>query len=72
MHFSSFSSPTPDSLQDSQSSIGSPSSRVGPQIIGAEDDDFDTEQEQVGMTCSLSHSSSHVDKSFCALIASVL
>uniref|UniRef100_A0AAR2JML4 Rho guanine nucleotide exchange factor (GEF) 12a n=1 Tax=Pygocentrus nattereri TaxID=42514 RepID=A0AAR2JML4_PYGNA len=35
--------------QDSnfQSSIGSPSSRLAPQIIGAEDDDFDTEQEQV-------------------------
>lgn len=35
--------------QDSQSSVGSPLSRVGTQIIGAEDDDFDTEQEQVGM-----------------------
>lgn len=34
-------------LQDSQSSVGSPSSRVAPQIIGAEDDDFDTEHEQV-------------------------
>ncbi|XP_065594554.1 rho guanine nucleotide exchange factor 12 isoform X2 [Cyrtonyx montezumae] len=37
---------------DSQSSIGSPSSRVGPQIIGAEDDDFDTEQEQINGQCS--------------------
>uniref|UniRef100_A0A8C3P6G4 Rho guanine nucleotide exchange factor 12 n=1 Tax=Chrysemys picta bellii TaxID=8478 RepID=A0A8C3P6G4_CHRPI len=41
-----FSLSTP---QDSQSSIGSPSSRMAPQIIGAEDDDFDTEQEQVGI-----------------------
>lgn len=41
-----------DSPQDSQSSVGSPLSRVVPQIIGAEDDDFDTEQEQVGMTFS--------------------
>uniref|UniRef100_A0A8C3L6F3 Rho guanine nucleotide exchange factor 12 n=1 Tax=Chrysolophus pictus TaxID=9089 RepID=A0A8C3L6F3_CHRPC len=52
VHFSSFPSPTPDSPQDSQSSIGSPSSRVGPQIIGAEDDDFDTEQEQINGQCS--------------------
>ncbi|XP_025963980.2 rho guanine nucleotide exchange factor 12 isoform X1 [Dromaius novaehollandiae] len=37
---------------DSQSSVGSPSSRVGPQIIGAEDDDFDTEQEQINGQCS--------------------
>ncbi|XP_071625327.1 rho guanine nucleotide exchange factor 12 isoform X3 [Heliangelus exortis] len=37
---------------DSQSSIGSPLSRVGPQIIGAEDDDFDTEQEQINGQCS--------------------
>lgn len=50
-----FSSRAPDSHQDSQSSVGSPLSRVGPQIIGAEDDDFDTEQEQVGMTFSLCH-----------------
>ncbi|NXG54135.1 ARHGC factor, partial [Hemiprocne comata] len=41
-------SPEKTELQDtdSQSSVGSPLSRVGPQIIGAEDDDFDTEQEQ--------------------------
>uniref|UniRef100_A0A8B9PTW7 Rho guanine nucleotide exchange factor 12 n=1 Tax=Apteryx owenii TaxID=8824 RepID=A0A8B9PTW7_APTOW len=38
--------------QDSQSSVGSPSSRMGPQIIGAEDDDFDTEQEQINGQCS--------------------
>ncbi|KAM6043132.1 rho guanine nucleotide exchange factor 12 isoform 2-T2 [Chlamydotis macqueenii] len=37
---------------DSQSSIGNPLSRVGPQIIGAEDDDFDTEQEQINGQCS--------------------
>ncbi|XP_069644171.1 rho guanine nucleotide exchange factor 12 isoform X4 [Haliaeetus albicilla] len=37
---------------DSQSSVGSPLSRVGPQIIGAEDDDFDTEQEQINGQCS--------------------
>lgn len=47
-------SPEKTELQDtdSQSSIGSPSSRVGPQIIGAEDDDFDTEQEQINGQCS--------------------
>uniref|UniRef100_A0A8C3VBR7 Rho guanine nucleotide exchange factor 12 n=1 Tax=Catharus ustulatus TaxID=91951 RepID=A0A8C3VBR7_CATUS len=37
---------------DSQSSVGSPLSRVGTQIIGAEDDDFDTEQEQINGQCS--------------------
>uniref|UniRef100_A0A8B9GAF2 Rho guanine nucleotide exchange factor 12 n=1 Tax=Amazona collaria TaxID=241587 RepID=A0A8B9GAF2_9PSIT len=37
---------------DSQSSVGSPLSRVVPQIIGAEDDDFDTEQEQINGQCS--------------------
>ncbi|XP_054079071.1 rho guanine nucleotide exchange factor 12 isoform X3 [Rissa tridactyla] len=37
---------------DSQSSVGSPLSRLGPQIIGAEDDDFDTEQEQINGQCS--------------------
>uniref|UniRef100_A0AAR2K1I4 Rho guanine nucleotide exchange factor 12 n=1 Tax=Pygocentrus nattereri TaxID=42514 RepID=A0AAR2K1I4_PYGNA len=36
----------------SDSSIGSPSSRLAPQIIGAEDDDFDTEQEQMNGQCS--------------------
>ena len=33
--------------QDSQSSVGSPMSRLPTQIIGAEDDYFDTEQDQV-------------------------
>ncbi|KFQ74665.1 Rho guanine nucleotide exchange factor 12, partial [Phaethon lepturus] len=47
-----FSSLAPDSHQDSQGSVGSPLSRVGPQIIGAEDDDFDTEQEQINGQCS--------------------
>ncbi|NXN91800.1 ARHGC factor, partial [Rhinopomastus cyanomelas] len=37
---------------DSQSGVGRPLSRVGPQIIGAEDDDFDTEQEQINGQCS--------------------
>ncbi|XP_044295375.1 rho guanine nucleotide exchange factor 12 isoform X2 [Varanus komodoensis] len=37
---------------DSQSSIGSPSSRTAPPIIGAEDDDFDGEQEQINGQCS--------------------
>uniref|UniRef100_A0A8C5NNS7 Rho guanine nucleotide exchange factor 12 n=1 Tax=Junco hyemalis TaxID=40217 RepID=A0A8C5NNS7_JUNHY len=40
------------SPQDSQCSVGSPLSRVGTQIIGAEDDDFDTEQEQINGQCS--------------------
>ncbi|KFQ86478.1 Rho guanine nucleotide exchange factor 12, partial [Phoenicopterus ruber ruber] len=52
LYISSFSSLTPDSPQDSQSSVGSPLSRVGHQIIGAEDDDFDTEQEQMNGQCS--------------------
>lgn len=30
--------------------MGSPSSRPVAHIIGAEDEDFDTEQEQVGVT----------------------
>lgn len=34
-------------LQDTQSLIGSPSTRIAPHIIGAEDDDFGTEHEQV-------------------------
>nr|XP_008162754.1 rho guanine nucleotide exchange factor 12 isoform X3 [Chrysemys picta bellii] len=47
-------SPDKSEIQDtdSQSSIGSPSSRMAPQIIGAEDDDFDTEQEQINGQCS--------------------
>ncbi|KAK1787561.1 hypothetical protein P4O66_016052 [Electrophorus voltai] len=44
-------SPDADDAADldsnSQSSVGSPSSRLPPHIIGAEDDDFDTEQEQM-------------------------
>ncbi|XP_036435722.1 rho guanine nucleotide exchange factor 12 isoform X3 [Colossoma macropomum] len=43
---------TPDLDSNSQSSIGSPSSRLPAQIIGAEDDDFDTEQEQMNGQCS--------------------
>uniref|UniRef100_A0A8C1QPT3 Rho guanine nucleotide exchange factor (GEF) 12b n=1 Tax=Cyprinus carpio TaxID=7962 RepID=A0A8C1QPT3_CYPCA len=38
--------------QDSQSSVGSPSSRPVAPIIGAEDEDFDTEQEQMNGQCS--------------------
>uniref|UniRef100_A0A8C8IJ71 Rho guanine nucleotide exchange factor 12 n=1 Tax=Oncorhynchus tshawytscha TaxID=74940 RepID=A0A8C8IJ71_ONCTS len=34
------------------SSMGSPFSRLNPQIIGAEDDYFDTEQEQINGQCS--------------------
>nr|XP_048683630.1 rho guanine nucleotide exchange factor 12 isoform X3 [Caretta caretta] len=47
-------SPEKSEIQDtdSQSSIGSPSSRLAPQIIGAEDDDFDAEQEQINGQCS--------------------
>ncbi|NXO48852.1 ARHGC factor, partial [Aramus guarauna] len=45
---------------DSQSSVGSPLSRVGPQIIGAEDDDFDTEQEQINGQCSCFQSIEHL------------
>ncbi|XP_059575648.1 rho guanine nucleotide exchange factor 12 isoform X1 [Alligator mississippiensis] len=47
-------SPEKSEIQDtdSQSSVGSPSSRVAPQIIGAEDDDFDTEHEQINGQCS--------------------
>ncbi|XP_074929625.1 rho guanine nucleotide exchange factor 12 isoform X3 [Chelonoidis abingdonii] len=47
-------SPEKSEIQDtdSQSSVGSPSSRMAPQIIGAEDDDFDTEQEQINGQCS--------------------
>ncbi|XP_077162904.1 rho guanine nucleotide exchange factor 12 isoform X3 [Paroedura picta] len=42
-------SPEKSEIQDSdsQSSIGSPSSRTAPPIIGAEDDDFDAEHEQM-------------------------
>ncbi|XP_057180416.1 rho guanine nucleotide exchange factor 12 isoform X1 [Triplophysa rosa] len=48
--------PSPDAEDtpdlDSQSNMGSPSHRLPPQIIGAEDDDFDTEQEQMNGQCS--------------------
>ncbi|XP_061448356.1 rho guanine nucleotide exchange factor 12 isoform X2 [Rhineura floridana] len=47
-------SPEKSEMQDtdSQSSIGSPSTRTAPPIIGAEDDDFDGEQEQINGQCS--------------------
>ncbi|XP_006834057.1 PREDICTED: rho guanine nucleotide exchange factor 12 [Chrysochloris asiatica] len=37
---------------DTQSFIGSPSTRLAPHIIGAEDDDFGTEHEQINGQCS--------------------
>jgi Rho guanine nucleotide exchange factor 12 len=37
---------------DIQSLVGSPSPRVAPHIIGAEDDDFGTEHEQINGQCS--------------------
>ncbi|XP_049713545.1 rho guanine nucleotide exchange factor 12 isoform X1 [Elephas maximus indicus] len=37
---------------DTQSLIGSPSTRITPHIIGAEDDDFGTEHEQINGQCS--------------------
>ncbi|XP_033851551.3 rho guanine nucleotide exchange factor 12 isoform X2 [Acipenser ruthenus] len=43
---------TPDQNSHFQSSVGSPASQLGTQIIGAEDDYFDTEQEQVNGQCS--------------------
>ncbi|XP_072530469.1 rho guanine nucleotide exchange factor 12 isoform X2 [Salminus brasiliensis] len=43
---------TPDLDSNSHSSMSSPFSRLAPQIIGAEDDDFDTEQEQMNGQCS--------------------
>ncbi|KTF84694.1 hypothetical protein cypCar_00023221 [Cyprinus carpio] len=50
------SCPSPDAEDtpdlDSQSSVGSPSSRPVAPIIGAEDEDFDTEQEQMNGQCS--------------------
>uniref|UniRef100_A0A671Q5Z1 Rho guanine nucleotide exchange factor 12-like n=1 Tax=Sinocyclocheilus anshuiensis TaxID=1608454 RepID=A0A671Q5Z1_9TELE len=42
----------PVSRPDSQSSVGSPSTRPVAHIIGAEDEDFDTEQEQMNGQCS--------------------
>ncbi|XP_008258837.1 rho guanine nucleotide exchange factor 12 isoform X7 [Oryctolagus cuniculus] len=43
-----------EAIQDSdtQSLIGSPSTRITPHIIGAEDDDFGTEHEQINGQCS--------------------
>ncbi|XP_049633957.1 rho guanine nucleotide exchange factor 12 [Suncus etruscus] len=38
--------------QDADALIGSPSTRVTPHIIGAEDDDFGTEHEQINGQCS--------------------
>uniref|UniRef100_A0A452G9M6 Rho guanine nucleotide exchange factor 12 n=1 Tax=Capra hircus TaxID=9925 RepID=A0A452G9M6_CAPHI len=37
---------------DTQSLVGSPSTRVAPHIIGAEDDDFGSEHEQINGQCS--------------------
>uniref|UniRef100_A0A674CZ58 Rho guanine nucleotide exchange factor 12 n=1 Tax=Salmo trutta TaxID=8032 RepID=A0A674CZ58_SALTR len=47
------SCPSPDTEDTADlSSVGSPFSRLNPQIIGAEDDYFDTEQEQINGQCS--------------------
>uniref|UniRef100_A0A4X1VKG2 Rho guanine nucleotide exchange factor 12 n=1 Tax=Sus scrofa TaxID=9823 RepID=A0A4X1VKG2_PIG len=46
------SRPSSDSADDTQSLIGSPSTRIAPHIIGAEDDDFGTEHEQINGQCS--------------------
>uniref|UniRef100_A0A8C9RGQ2 Rho guanine nucleotide exchange factor 12 n=1 Tax=Scleropages formosus TaxID=113540 RepID=A0A8C9RGQ2_SCLFO len=49
----SCTSPENESTPDlSQSSVGSPSSRLAPLIIGAEDEDFTAEQEQLNGQCS--------------------
>uniref|UniRef100_A0A673XBP2 Rho guanine nucleotide exchange factor 12 n=1 Tax=Salmo trutta TaxID=8032 RepID=A0A673XBP2_SALTR len=42
---------TPDLNCNFQCSVGSPLSRLNPQIIGAEDDYFDTEQEEINGQC---------------------
>ncbi|XP_028838439.1 rho guanine nucleotide exchange factor 12 isoform X2 [Denticeps clupeoides] len=56
MRSSLSSFPSPDGEEppdlDSLSSMSSPFSRHPPPIIGAEDDDFDSEQEQVNGQCS--------------------
>ncbi|XP_019519139.1 PREDICTED: rho guanine nucleotide exchange factor 12 isoform X3 [Hipposideros armiger] len=44
--------PSSDNADDTQSLIGSPSTRIAPHIIGAEDDDFGTEHEQINGQCS--------------------
>ncbi|XP_008568425.1 PREDICTED: rho guanine nucleotide exchange factor 12 isoform X2 [Galeopterus variegatus] len=41
-----------DKDTDTQSLVGSPSTRIAPHIIGAEDDDFGTEHEQINGQCS--------------------
>uniref|UniRef100_A0A4W5MA13 Rho guanine nucleotide exchange factor 12 n=1 Tax=Hucho hucho TaxID=62062 RepID=A0A4W5MA13_9TELE len=47
------SCPSPDAEDTADlSSVGGPFSRLNPQIIGAEDDYFDTEQEQINGQCS--------------------
>ncbi|XP_008258831.1 rho guanine nucleotide exchange factor 12 isoform X5 [Oryctolagus cuniculus] len=46
------SRPSSDNTDDTQSLIGSPSTRITPHIIGAEDDDFGTEHEQINGQCS--------------------
>ncbi|XP_042560291.1 rho guanine nucleotide exchange factor 12-like isoform X2 [Clupea harengus] len=52
----SWMSPEPDTEEntdlDPHAAVGSPSSRLGPQIIGAEDDYFDSEPDQVNGQCS--------------------
>ncbi|XP_066566364.1 rho guanine nucleotide exchange factor 12 isoform X2 [Amia ocellicauda] len=52
----SFDSPEAEETADldshSQSSVGSPPTRLASQIIGAEDDYFETEQEQINGQCS--------------------
>nr|KAF6436915.1 Rho guanine nucleotide exchange factor 12 [Molossus molossus] len=44
--------PFSECLQDTQSLLGSPSARTAPHIIGAEDDDFGAEHEQINGQCS--------------------
>ncbi|KAM5316851.1 rho guanine nucleotide exchange factor 12 isoform 3-T3 [Glossophaga mutica] len=44
--------PSSDNANDTQSLIGSPSTHTAPHIIGAEDDDFGTEHEQINGQCS--------------------
>ncbi|XP_047282618.1 rho guanine nucleotide exchange factor 12 isoform X7 [Homo sapiens] len=46
------SRPSSDNADDTQSLVGSPSTRIAPHIIGAEDDDFGTEHEQINGQCS--------------------
>ncbi|OBS64893.1 hypothetical protein A6R68_06563, partial [Neotoma lepida] len=46
------SRPSSDNADDTQSLVSSPSTRGAPHIIGAEDDDFGTEHEQINGQCS--------------------